>query len=649
MLQARLLSSRTIVQCVPLGGRNVSGLRVPAMRPSGSGVVVQDLCAGVPPSLASRSPHPFPFPPVWGEGEFTPSCAQARHEVDAPSPFSTTSGVGKSWGWGVSAGAFALASLLAALSGCGPGTADPATDSGGDSAVEAEPVDDAGDEADSRLSEASTEPDADDAGAVDVDEASAETDVSAPDADDTPDGLAEAELDSTLSDQGSEASPYPPLCSDSYRDPSTEGCDDGLADALLGNARACNVLCQVVDRIVAGPSASAFRTNGFGNTDVAERWLGRGVHPVAGNAVGNATVWTELETADAGGEVRVGIATFDGNGIRQGVGGFEDVPFDAEPVVAALPDGTFAVAFNSASVDGDGLGIALARVNADGTIAGDPIPANSTVSFEQHSPDIVWTGSKLVVAWEDESAIPRRLCWRSFSATLVPSSSETCWAPNEAWGSSVALEPFAGDAVRSWREERTGDAGAYAVVVVANAGYSWTSPDLGLPSDDVTSAMAAIDSSHLLVVTTDAYGAMAATVLDDALSSVDEVTLSGGGRFTPTVAVTADGIYVAWRESSQLLDSGVGWDPAYEDVWVQKLSWDGYELDASAEPILLPSESSLSIGDQRRPTLAAVPYQSGGAMVAAWEDLTPDNYADECEHGDVIATLIPTPIVRGGQ
>jgi hypothetical protein len=101
-------------------------------------------------------------------------------------------------------------------------------------------------------------------------------------------------------------------------------------------------------------------------------------------------------------------------------------------------------------------------------------------------------------------------------------------------------------------------------------------------------------------------------------------------------ALCCDGIYLAWREPSADPDPDAGWDPAYEELWLQRLGWDGVTLDTSAVPIPIPRMPWDQTGDQRKPSLTAVPYSSGGAVFAAW------NHVGR----DVIIELIPTPVLR---
>ena len=50
-----------------------------------------------------------------------------------------------------------------------------------------------------------------------------------------------------------------------------------------------------------------------------------------------------------------------------------------------------------------------------------------------------------------------------------------------------------------------------------------------------------------------------------------------------------------------------GSNPVFEELWLQRLSWNGAVLEATAAPIPLPREDVHRLGDQLMPSLAAVP------------------------------------------
>ena len=71
----------------------------------------------------------------------------------------------------------------------------------------------------------------------------------------------------------------------------------------------------------------------------------------------------------------------------------------------------------------------------------------------------------------------------------------------------------------------------------------------------------------------------------------------------------------------------IGWGPRYPCAGRFARRWAGRRHPR------FPSDQT---GDQRTPTLVAVPYSSGGAVLAAW------NHVGR----DVIIELIPTPVLR---
>jgi hypothetical protein len=127
--------------------------------------------------------------------------------------------------------------------------------------------------------------------------------------------------------------------------------------------------------------------------------LGVGRHPVSG--LDGGFIATYVDVRDE--EPAVGATLFNIWGqpehfveVSQGASPI----FDANPVAAALPGGSYAVAWGDFDGDGSDLGVALRRVAANGSL-GSLSSANSGKEFSQLNPDVLWTGSELVVAWED--------------------------------------------------------------------------------------------------------------------------------------------------------------------------------------------------------------------------------------------------------
>jgi hypothetical protein len=420
-----------------------------------------------------------------------------------------------------------------------------------------------------------------------------------------------------------------------------EECDDGLgADAAPD--RACTQACVVTDRLVATDSA------------VLARRLGDGRHPLACSPAGHAVAFVETPFADAANGDRVAVATFGSAGERKAVARLATNSFEPSPVVAALPDGSYALAFAAVVAAGASLDVQLAHVSSDGASVNLAGLANTTTDFGQHSPDLAWAGQELVVAWEDDSppvspsSSGRRICTRRFGADLTPlAASEQCDAVSQYFPSHIVLAAGAPGVLRSWRQ----DGGSLHQFVVAGSAWSTAIATSPSPTKDDAQALAWVDGTHALLVFTNGDGEqMAAAVSSSGAVAMSPTKLNptpAPARFAPSLAVTADGVYLAWREPAVLGDGG--WDPAYEELWLQKLVWTGSGLDTTTHaPIRLPRETSHRPGDQRTPQLAPCVLAPAGAVLGSWDDLTGTNYSTQSPHGDVVVELIPTPVVRGG-
>ena len=420
----------------------------------------------------------------------------------------------------------------------------------------------------------------------------------------------------------------PNICGDGWRDPLVEECDDGLDPSSVED-RACTSTCLVVDRLASH------------DIDSRERRLGIGRHPVAGGLHGHAVVTVQM-TGEAGDEAHVALTAFSPVGVRLGESSWGPVPLDADPVVAALPDGDYAVAYTAFDADGDGLGISLVRVSKDGTVVMHVGAANGTKLFSQRSADVLWTGNHLVVGWEDESTIPRRVCTRRFDAQLLPAGGETCTALAVP-ASRVSLATLQGQVVTSFRVDEEESSNYH--VKLPGGGAFVTDPFEPAASGE-SLALVDLDDSTMLAVYADGQGQMIAAMFDGSGAALGEPTILGYPRGRPALAKTIDGVYLAWWEPAMAPDAGDSWDPAFDELWVQRLGWNGVELDTSAEPLSLPRYVWHRPGDQVLPALASVPYWPTGALVAAWTDLTATNFGMQAPHGDVVLELIPTPVLR---
>ena len=163
---------------------------------------------------------------------------------------------------------------------------------------------------------------------------------------------------------------------------------------------------------------------------------------------------------------------------------------------------------------------------------------------------------------------------------------------------------------------------------------------------DESLALVDLDDSTMLAVYSDGQGQMLATTFDVTGAALSEPTVLGCPRGKPALARTSDGVYLAWWEPAIPPDPGGSWDPAFDELWLQRLGWDGVALDTSAEPFALPRYVWHTPGDQVLPALASVPYWPAGALVAAWTDLSPTNFGGQAPYRDVVLELIPTPVLR---
>jgi hypothetical protein len=308
----------------------------------------------------------------------------------------------------------------------------------------------------------------------------------------------------------------------------------------------------------------------------------------------------------------------------------------ANPVTAALPDGTYAVAWSDFDGDGSDLGVALRRVSADGTL-GALRAANLRTEFSQLNPDMIWTGSELVVAWEDYANAFNGpdLRYRTFDGDLNPTSQDVVLAASELPEAAVALAPVDGSWAAAYREGAV-DGGEYIVVKVGDDSFR-AGPVLGGPMDD-RPALVELDATHLLVVFSagtdpggtgtnnvsriryaviDINGPLAPQVLS--LDPLDDIFTYDAqvSHLSPAAVQGPDGTYVAWRSEARPGDS------AGDQIWLKYISWNPMlpvPLDLGQREMLMPRVSEGSMGDQRTPALALVGLPPSGALAMAWDD-----------------------------
>jgi len=403
-------------------------------------------------------------------------------------------------------------------------------------------------------------------------------------------------------------------------------------------------VCNTSGACVGLPlSESVVDRVGGQDPDVRERQLGVGRHPVAASEDGLAVAFYEVLKS---GGARVAVATFSSLGEGRGLWRADASVLDLDPVVVGVPGGGFVVAYQDLLADGDGLDVALVRLNADGQQLSSVQVANDKILYGQHSPDLVWQGDRLWVAWEDDSALVseggRRICVRAFTGGLVPEGVEACDSAMGQNRGAVAWAATDDGPARAWRNEAAG-AGS---IELSWAGAIHPFPLDVLPPAAEMPAVTAIDATHVLLVYTDGYGDQKAAVVGDGGAVTGPWLINPApeaARFEPSLAVTDDGVYLAWREPA---DDTQGWTANLDDTYFQKLTWDGVSLMAAEAPWPLPHNSVYMVGDQRRSALLGVGVTASGALWSAWDDLREEQAGPE--HGDVRVSLMPTPVVRPG-
>lgn len=400
-----------------------------------------------------------------------------------------------------------------------------------------------------------------------------------------------------------------------------EECDDGDE-----GSDACTASCQTRDEpVVAG--------------DGVDRYQGVGRHPVSGLDQGFISTFVEFPD----GEPEVGATLFDIWGrpahhvsVSEGAFPIEE----SNPVAAALPNGEYAVAWTDFDGDGSDLGIALRKVRADGTLGIIQV-ANSHTAFSQRNPDLLWTGNRLIVAWEDyaDASNGPDLRYRAFDQDLNPLGDDVDAAVTSAPEAALALASFNGGIVASYRETIVSgaDAGKENVVVQAGGKSYRLGPMLGGAAED-RPALAALDATHLLLVFTEGTDPLSSgvantprlrySVIDTAsqaaptyqwLDPLDDVYAADlkVSQMSPALAAGVDGLYLTWRSEAR---SG---DAAGDQLWLKYLKWNpGWEnpLALTEKEALLPRVCEASIGDQRTPAIAMVGLPPSGALALAWDD-----------------------------
>ncbi len=337
----------------------------------------------------------------------------------------------------------------------------------------------------------------------------------------------------------------------------------------------------------------------------------------------------------------------------------------ADPVVAALPDGSFAVAWNDLNSDGSELGVGLRRVYPDGT-TGFVEFANEVAFAAQFDADLIWTGSELVAAWTDTSDPLNGpdILVRRFDAELTPLNGEMVLGGTAQPEGNVALAAMNGSWIGAWRR---GEADGQDSIVVATAEEKWTIPNVGQPGPaSDRPALIALDPSHLFVAYTVGIDGtvrdgntgvitprLHAAVVDledgtvQTLGSVEALDSAFAGATTigqtgPTATAVGGRFYLGWHSESPLGDA------RGEEVWLKRIYWDPASefLDLSVSEVLAPRAAAHTAGDQRDLALTATSLVPEGALLLAWTDFGLGLDANQGAP-DVVAQLAPVPILRG--
>jgi hypothetical protein len=377
---------------------------------------------------------------------------------------------------------------------------------------------------------------------------------------------------------------------------------------------------------------------------------------VAAGSHGIGVVFLE----DVNGVASLGLSTFNTLGQRlqtfHDVGHGTTVQWDSAPGIAALPDGSYVVAWTDFDGDGDELGVVMRKVTLGQELPlGDLVRVNTSTEFSQYRSDIVWSGSELVLSWTDNSDAfsGPDLKVRRFSDSLSPNSSEMTLAQQDGAEGDVVVAAYPGSYAAAWRDAF---GGAENVHVMA-ASASWTlSPAWAGPAEEPP-ALLTLDDSHLVVFFSEGVDAdndgvaesfqVSGTVVEiGAEAPVFSVTLAVPGLLAsarePSIAEVGTRRFVSWRTEA------LTGDPAGDDNWLAELTWQASEKALLVgTPVALPREAAHRVGDQRRPALAAASYWPEGALAAVWSDFSGSwGEPPQPVHEEVVVELIPLPIVR---
>lgn len=404
------------------------------------------------------------------------------------------------------------------------------------------------------------------------------------------------------------------------RDPQAEECDDGAG----ATPDMCTPTCRRQDVALCSTCPPT-----------SEQRAGTGRHTVAASDSGLAATFIDILGANRA----LKVQQFSGKGqpgATFDVGTGTVVKDSAHPVVAALSNDRLVVAWSAP--DQDSTGIALRQVTA--AAMGPLTWANKTMTFGQREPDVLWTGTELVVAWVDDSNPDTAPDLRIASgADVAALSVDMVLADSFAAEGGVALFPYGSSYGAAWR---VGDAGLEAISLRVGSGPTWLSADAlpGAPGDKP--AVAEMGGGRVAVVysvgTAETQFMLSAALVDVATGATVSTADVGPavGASAPVVARADGKTFLAFRTEAP------NGDPLAAELWLGQLTMSGDTLALGA-PVPLPRQTSHRAGNQDRPSLVAAPLLFNAALAATWEDFGLG--FDAGGHARVGISLIPVPVV----
>jgi cysteine-rich repeat protein len=447
------------------------------------------------------------------------------------------------------------------------------------------------------------------------------------------------------------AAPVSRVCGDGIRGLDEE-CDDGNTD----DTDFCTSACLVHDRLALAADNLPFPS-------FKKRELSRGYHVFAGTKRSAALVFVDATASPR--ELRVVLYRTDGTRIGgdAGINVSEDrIPIDAtDGVVAALPGDAYAVAWSVFPSGGSYPSVALRKVEGATGVLGPIQTVSSLLNGNQEAPDLVWTGSELVVTWMDRTdpLLPQGRV-RRYDGNLNPLGDEEALSGDGSEEGVPTLAAFAGSYAALWLESTSN---SDTDLHVRAGDTAWTVPGIFRLAGDGF-RLSALDEEHLFAIwaqidyLTDGgyevatlYGAVFDVKAPGAVSPFRIKALSAAltddptrGYREPALAVVGSSAFVAWASEPGVLG---GLDGA---LVMKEMPWragnGGIDLTLAEEP-MARNRMMQNTSFELAPALASIPWTSGGTLSAAWED-SQRAFGSEELTPDVVAELLPVPIVRLG-